>query len=170
MGPGERGGARHRWGTVTGVALVVALLVVAIVSQLSDRGQRPAAPPTEVASSSSPTPSPTPTDAAAPTDAEARRTAEAFMRDLWQQKYEHAWSMVCGNGQQKYANGAALQKALGLVDRSIAGYTITKIRPASFNGDARKVVAVDVTYAPEGSGTLNLSVTQDQGEPTICGW
>jgi hypothetical protein len=173
MGSAEEGGRSrrgpgHRWGSITGFAAVLALLIVAVVGQLT----KPDAPPTDptpstVAAQSTPTPTP---DAEAPTDAAARDSAEQFMQDLWQQAYEHAWSELCGSGQKEFPNGAALRKALGLDERSVAGYTIMDVQPASFNGDARKVVSVQVTYAPEGAGRLNLSVTQENGQPALCGF
>jgi hypothetical protein len=164
-----RGGRAHRWGTLTGIAAVIALLVVAVVGQLTKPDQpRPPDPTTSVVAAQS-TPSPSP-DAEPPTDAAARQSAEQFMRDLSQRAYEHAWSELCGSGQEEFPNGAALRKALGLENRSVAGYTITGVRPATFNGDARKVVAVQVTYAPEGTGSLNLSVTQEHGQPALCGF
>jgi len=164
-----KGGPGHRWGSITGVAVVFALLIVAIVGQLTKPDRPPPSDPTPsvVAAQSTPTPSP---DAEPPTDAAARQSADRFMRDLWQRAYEHAWSELCGSGQKEFPNGAALRKALGLEDRTVAGYTITGVEPATFNGDARKVVAVQVTYAPEGTGSLKLSVTQENGEPALCGF
>jgi hypothetical protein len=170
MGSAERHRPVQRWGTLGGVAVVVALLIVALISQWTERDRNRPPGPSAVASASTPVPSATPTDAAPPTDANARTSADAFMQDLWHGSYEHAWSILCGNGQDKYENGAALQKALGLRDRSIAGYTITEVQPASFNSDQRKLVKVQVTYAPEGTGSLNLSVTQEEGEAKICGF
>jgi hypothetical protein len=174
MGTAEGDGPVRRWSSVTGVAVVLGLLTVALIGQLTARRGTPEVHPSVVASGSTPTPTPaasaTPTDSAAPTDVAARLTAEAFMRDLWQRAYEHAWSATCDSGQDQFTNGAGLQKALGLVDRSVAGFTITGVKPAGFNGDARKVVTVQVTYAPEGTGSLHLSITQEHGEPKVCGF
>lgn len=172
MGTAQRDGPGHRWSSVTGVAVVLGLLTLALIGQLAARRDTPEVHPSTAGSRStpSPTPSATPTDSAAPTDAQARLSADAFMRDLWQRAYEHAWSATCDAGQDQFTNGAGLQKALGLVDKSVAGFTITKVKPAAFNGDARKVVTVQVTYAPEGTGSLHLSITQEHGEPKVCGF
>jgi hypothetical protein len=174
MGTAERDGPGRRWSSVAGVAVVLGLLTVALIGQLTARQDTPEVHPSSAASgstpTSTPTPSPTPTDSAPPTDAQARLSAEAFMRDLWQRAYDHAWAGTCDSGQDQFTNGAGLRKALGLVDRSVAGFTITQVKPAAFNRDARKVVTVHVTYAPEGTGSLHLSITQEHGAPKVCGF